>query len=150
VVVLGHTGEVEMASDEGLRWLEEVEVRPALRVAVLGLRSSDVGQVTLQVRSARGTLAPVTFVRLLGRMGDRFLATPLDVATAQPTPDTTRRLLTPAQRAVSDLLLTGATLAEIADALGVSAETVKSHTKNIYARLGVGSRVELARALANE
>jgi DNA-binding CsgD family transcriptional regulator len=55
--------------------------------------------------------------------------------------------LTEAQARVAQLLLTGATLTEIASALNVSAETIKSHTRAIYTRLGVSTRVELAAVL---
>lgn len=55
--------------------------------------------------------------------------------------------LTEAQTRVAQLLLTGATLVEIASALNVSAETIKSHTRAIYTRLGVSTRVELAAVL---
>ncbi len=58
-----------------------------------------------------------------------------------------RQLLSPTQQRVSELLLAGNSLAEIGESLGVDPETVKLHTKHIYSRLGVGSRLELARAL---
>lgn len=146
-VIVGQTGEVELASEDGQRWVDEVGVRDALRVVALGLRSGHAASVAIQLRTQSRALIPVTVVRLVGRMGDRFLVTPCSGDQASPTPPSPRDMLTAAQREVVDLLLTGATLAEIGEALGVSAETVKSHTKNIYARLGVGSRVELSQAL---
>lgn len=50
--------------------------------------------------------------------------------------------LSPAERRVWELLLTRATLREIADALFVSPETIKTQTRSIYRKLGVSSRRE--------
>jgi DNA-binding CsgD family transcriptional regulator len=52
--------------------------------------------------------------------------------------------LTPKEREVVRLVVTGRTLAEVGEALGVSRNTVHFHVKNIYDKLRVGSRVELA------
>jgi ATP/maltotriose-dependent transcriptional regulator MalT len=38
----------------------------------------------------------------------------------------------------------GRTNREVAEALGITAETVKKHTANIYGKLGVGNRTEAA------
>jgi DNA-binding CsgD family transcriptional regulator len=101
-----------------------------------------------RVFASDGSAHAVTIVRLLG-VDERFLA-----SRGAPHPGhegvEARRRLTPAQRRVCELLVTGATLAEIASALDVSAETVKSHTKAIYARLDVSTRVELVRVLRDE
>jgi LuxR family maltose regulon positive regulatory protein len=50
--------------------------------------------------------------------------------------------LTPAELRVWELLKSRMTLSEIADALYLSRETVKSHTGSIYRKLGVASRRE--------
>jgi DNA-binding CsgD family transcriptional regulator len=51
--------------------------------------------------------------------------------------------LTERQREVADFAAAGATAQEIADTLDISKNTVKQHLKNIYERLGIGSRAEL-------
>lgn len=51
--------------------------------------------------------------------------------------------LTPAERRVVELVVTGATNAEIAAELVVSRRTVESHLSRIYRKLGVDSRVRL-------
>jgi DNA-binding NarL/FixJ family response regulator len=51
--------------------------------------------------------------------------------------------LTQSERAVLDLLGVGRKNAEIARALHVSVETVRTHAKHIYRKLGVSSRGEL-------
>jgi DNA-binding NarL/FixJ family response regulator len=49
----------------------------------------------------------------------------------------------PRERAVLDLLLTGATEKSAAASLGVSPHTVHDYVKAIYRKLGIGSRSEL-------
>lgn len=51
--------------------------------------------------------------------------------------------LTPAERRVLAILRQGRTLEEVACALCVSRETVRSHTRSIYRKFGVASRAEL-------
>jgi DNA-binding CsgD family transcriptional regulator len=52
--------------------------------------------------------------------------------------------LTPSERRVAELAATGGTNREIAQALFVTPRTVEGHLTNVYAKLGVGSREELA------
>lgn len=59
----------------------------------------------------------------------------------KPTPDTSA--LSPREREVLDLLLSGKRRSEISEILYVGEETVKSHIKNIYAKLEVKSIHEL-------
>jgi DNA-binding CsgD family transcriptional regulator len=54
--------------------------------------------------------------------------------------------LTPLKRRIAAYAAQGATVAEIADVLGRSPETVRTHLKRIYEQLGVASRLELAEA----
>ena len=53
-------------------------------------------------------------------------------------------LLTPREADVLELLQEGRTNAQIAHALSIGVETVRTHARNIYRKLGVGSRRELA------
>lgn len=55
--------------------------------------------------------------------------------------------LTPAQRRVAAYAAVGATVDEIARAVSSRRETVRTHLKEVYRRLDVASRLELARAL---
>lgn len=57
--------------------------------------------------------------------------------------------LTPREREVLGLLRTGATTATIAEELGISTATVRNHLQNVFAKLGVHTRVE-AVAHAND
>jgi DNA-binding CsgD family transcriptional regulator len=54
-------------------------------------------------------------------------------------------LLTPREAEVLDLLQDGATNAEIAHELSIGIETVRTHARHIYRKLGIGSRRELTR-----
>lgn len=64
-------------------------------------------------------------------------------------PATRRRVqLTPRETAVADELSRSETVAEIAAALVVSPNTVKSQLRSLYRKLGVSSRVDALRALA--
>ncbi|GAA1671375.1 hypothetical protein GCM10009830_16720 [Glycomyces endophyticus] len=57
--------------------------------------------------------------------------------------------LTPHQLRIARLVATGATNREVARSLSLSVRTVDHHLRNIFAALGVRSRVELARLVAD-
>jgi DNA-binding NarL/FixJ family response regulator len=57
------------------------------------------------------------------------------------------RELTGREREIAELVARGHTNKEVAAALFISEKTVERHLSSIYARLGIRSRVELARAL---
>jgi DNA-binding NarL/FixJ family response regulator len=54
-------------------------------------------------------------------------------------------LLTPREAQVLEQLQAGATNAEIAHELSIGIETVRTHARHIYRKLGIGSRRELTR-----
>jgi DNA-binding NarL/FixJ family response regulator len=54
-------------------------------------------------------------------------------------------VLTPREADVLELLQNGATNAQIAQTLMIGIETVRTHARNIYRKLGISSRRELAR-----
>jgi DNA-binding NarL/FixJ family response regulator len=54
-------------------------------------------------------------------------------------------LLTPREADVLELLQDGATNAQIAHTLSIGIETVRTHARNIYRKLGISSRRDLAR-----
>ena len=58
--------------------------------------------------------------------------------------------LTARETEVSELLQDGRTNAEIAEELSIGIETVRTHARSIYRKLGVPSRRELARAAQQE
>jgi NarL family two-component system response regulator LiaR len=58
-----------------------------------------------------------------------------------PAPD----LLTPREADVLELLQSGMTNAQIAHELSIGVETVRTHARNIYSKLGISKRRDLAR-----
>lgn len=58
--------------------------------------------------------------------------------------------LTAREREIADLVAAGRTNREVAEQLVLSAKTIEAHLRNIYAKLGVRSRVELARAVERD
>jgi LuxR family maltose regulon positive regulatory protein len=79
-----------------------------------------------------GTLAP----RLL-EQAESALRLVVDVSGARPV---VIDELTAREQAVLGLLPTGLSAREIGDELGISRDTIKTHTKRIYQKLGVSSR----------
>ena len=58
--------------------------------------------------------------------------------------------LTAREREIADLVAAGRTNREVAEQLVLSAKTIEAHLRNIYAKLGVRSRVELARTVERD
>lgn len=56
--------------------------------------------------------------------------------------------LTDREQQVLELLVTGWTNADVANSLGITERTVKAHISSIYAKLGVGNKVELLNMIA--
>ena len=57
--------------------------------------------------------------------------------------------LTPAESRVAALLALGGTAADVATSLGVSESTIRTHVRNVLAKLGVASKTELVRLLGH-
>jgi DNA-binding CsgD family transcriptional regulator len=79
-------------------------------------------------------------VRELRRLGHR-------VARSRPAADgEPLGALTDREREIAALVVAGRTNREVAEQLFLSPKTIEAHLRNVYAKLGVRSRVELARA----
>lgn len=137
VAVLAANGAMQ-ASDDGarktlaerpglVRLLEEEVARRPVRSAIL---HSDAEARLRELRGAKACflveLGPVRLVRLS--------------ADAD---------LSPSQRQVVSYAVAGATVQEIAHTLEAGHETIRSHLREAYRRLGVANRLELARALGH-
>ena len=132
-------GRLEHASEAFVRWAgDDRRVWVERRV-----RAFDAGKKRSGTELYGG--AEIRLVRLDTGHGVRYLVTVERAAlwTLQPVDRLTHR-----QQEVADYARCGATTQEIADTLGLSRHTVKEHLRNIYARLGIGSRAELANALS--
>ena len=67
-----------------------------------------------------------------------------------PAPPTDGGVLAPRQAAIANLLLTDLSFSQIAAKLHISVNTVKSHVKAIYEKLGVDSRQDVARVVTTQ
>jgi ATP/maltotriose-dependent transcriptional regulator MalT len=81
-------------------------------------------------------------VRELRRLGHRVVRAARDTSTGPLAPLTTR------EREIAELVAAGRTNREVAEQLVLSTRTIEAHLRNIYGKLGVRSRVELARTAA--
>ena len=77
-----------------------------------------------------------------GEAGPRFV---VRVLSAERPRRPASVSLTPRQLELADLAASGCTRRDIALRLGMTENTVKTHLKEIYARLGISTRAELAR-----
>jgi DNA-binding CsgD family transcriptional regulator len=81
-------------------------------------------------------------VRELRKLGHRV------VRAAREPGDGPLGALTAREREIAELVADGRTNREVAEQLVLSAKTIEAHLRNIYAKLGVRSRVELARRVS--
>lgn len=111
-----------------------------------------VGELRRFQRNGRATAAvaldfgEVRFTRIATRRSLRFLVE-LPLQTARTANE---KLLTKTQIQVARRAAQGATLSEIARVIGRSPDTVRAHLREVYRRLEVSSRLELARALVRD
>jgi ATP/maltotriose-dependent transcriptional regulator MalT len=144
-VVLGNAVEAVIASKSGtpdalerVRGLEHVAFEiGALDLLVVAYRACPE-LLTILLRTSKDR----RMHSLLARVGDADLA----AAAGDPVLDAADRtsLLSPRERDVYELLLTGLTSQQIAKILFIEPSTVKVHTHHIYDKLGVRSRRALA------
>jgi two-component system NarL family response regulator len=148
-----------LGADNGLEVLDHVRRRnPDVRVVVLTAMSDDVDAIVQAVRrGAVGWLSKTESADLVARVirgaADRGGWIPPDLLG-----DVLRRLpmggegtgsgsrllgeLTPREREVLQCMVDGLSRAEIAGRLGLSANTVRTHTQNLLAKLDLHSALE--------
>ena len=138
-VLLRGDGRIDSVSLEGEAWLERKGIAGELRRRVrdLDARREPAESAPLEVSETR-------IVRIQMKEGFRYLAC-LQPASWLQRP--AEMILTPLQRSIAEATSAGMTIAEIADDLGRSPETVRDHLAAVYRKLRVSSRVELAAAL---
>ena len=130
-----------LAADAGAEpWLGQGDRLARIPTLLRSAREGDavdgpLDGARIQLRAARGTLGPA------------WLGT---LSTPEPLERASDGMLTPTQRAVAGYAAVGATSAEIARTLGIRVETVRTHIRDIYTRLGISTRAELARRWASE
>ena len=99
--------------------------------------------VRLATAHARSQSQAVVLVEFLQRLQDAGAASP-GASTAAPQTAATGPRLSPREHGIWVLITQGLSNKEIARNLGLTAETVKSHLKNIYPKLGVQNRAQAA------
>jgi two-component system nitrate/nitrite response regulator NarP len=114
--------------------LDPEPIMEALRLRVDGLVLKGAGGEII-LRAAQSVLAGVQWI---DREAMDQVAGLIGQAAEAPTP------LTPRETDVVRLVAQGRRNKEIARDLGISEGTVKMHLHNLYEKLGVGSRTELA------
>lgn len=130
-------GTIDHASCGARAWLEKRELLDAVRDAV---RAADAGRAPASAFALHGAEARVSRLDATGSLAYLLQLRPLR-AIERAIPLGRR------QQEVAELVAAGATVAEAARHIGISAETVRSHLRVVYRRLGARSRVELLRAL---
>ena len=68
----------------------------------------------------------------------------LEIGKSNEGPDGKQILLTFREREILSMIATGLSKDDIADDLGISPHTVKTHTHNIYQKINVTSRIKAA------
>jgi DNA-binding NarL/FixJ family response regulator len=122
---------------------DDDEALKAIRSGATGYLSKDLDPAALP-RILRGVAyGEAAFSRRLAMMlADHYRRGPRGGAGFRPV----RSTLTDREWEVLDLLASGARTEEIAQTLVLSTETVRSHLKNLYRKLGVRSRAEAIEA----
>lgn len=139
-VITNDGGEVESASISGWAWLTEGALGDALTAEIRALAGAGAARGAISLPEVE-----VMIVRLEGAGDRRWLAT-IHARVERSSP--AEAALTPVQREVASLAVTGSTIPEIARHMERSQETIRSHMREIYRRLDIASRVELVHALA--
>lgn len=134
-VGLGHASK-QIAYTLGLS-TASVTTHASRAAAKLGLRNRAELAAFFSLRGARAKLVEVALA------GERFL-----IGASAALDERRLALLTPSEREVAALLIAGSSNADIALRRSASERTVANQARAIYRKLGVGSRVELAVALA--
>jgi two-component system, NarL family, response regulator LiaR len=114
--------------------LEDAAVADAVRAGAIGylLKDAESHELVTAIKAAAAGqvyLTPAALARLMR-----------DVTVPEKTVDA----LTPREKDVLRLLAAGKSNREIADALAISDQTVKSHVSHVLDKLGVGSRTQAA------
>ena len=124
---------------------DEDKIFSAVQAGASGYLLKDAGPeavvaAVLEIAAGGAPTSPLVARKLLGYVREHESA----AARSAVALDDLR--LTPRETEVLGRLVEDATEADIADALGVSPHTIRTHVKNLYAKLQVHSRAQAVRA----
>lgn len=159
IVVLDDDGRVVSSTPRALDWLGPIDDdrlqrsavvhEVAMRARALAGGDLDGAPAVAKVRAVSGEWLVVRGSCLEAEGQTAVLLEPARRA------DVARLLmhlheLTPRERQVTQLLLTGMSTSDIAAELWITPDTLKGHVKSVFAKLGVSSRPELFARLSHE
>ncbi len=133
---------VRSASKEGEAWLARAPFRRMLESFVQDFAAGRSGRNADALDRCEARV-----VRIETQEGARWLAC---LRRSEMIVRSSEAMLTRQQREVAKFAAAGATASEIASALDRKTATVRAHLREIYRKLGVASRVDLARVLGSD
>jgi len=115
----------------------------ALRAGASGYLTKNASEADIVAAVTAAASGAAPFSPEIGRrVAASFWSAP---AGPRPSAPVAAVVLTPREREILDLICSGASYSDIGSALGIALGTVQSHVKNVYGKLGVGSKVEAMR-----
>ena len=155
LIVLSPTGDIVGSNPAGERWMDElgtasgdrgaapIEVQ-SVAASLRSLLAGDAAPPRLRIRTKAGRWI-VLHASWMHVAGEEAIA--VIVEEAMPTEVAPLIMLayglTERERAVTGLVSSGLSTAEIATELHITADTVQDHLKSIFRKTGAGSRMEL-------
>jgi DNA-binding CsgD family transcriptional regulator len=133
LILLSECGEIAFRSDSGRHWQSDARLLERLRKAIRAPGSPRC----FSVCDAVVRITPVE-----GDQGKRLFCA--EVLPVEEWTIPKLATLSVQKRRVAELAALGATAAEIARSLDVTAATVRTYLRQIYAQLGIATRLELA------
>ena len=145
----GNADRARVALEEGIEHAEAVcgSFDQALLFDALGRllrRQGERRQAASRLQAAVDRYGRLRAVPFLSRCGDELAACGLHPAPRIPGP----MRLSPREQAVVRLTVRGLTNRQIASELVISVKTVECHLVNVFAKLGVSTRTQLAAKVA--
>ena len=159
LVVLDDDGRVVSSTRQALDWLGPLDDEHLHRTAVvhevatharaLADGGAEGPPAVARLRAVTGEWLVVRGSRLDGEGRTAVLVEPAHRSDVAPVLLHLHEL-TPREREVARLLVTGMATADIAAELWITPDTLKGHVKSVFAKLGVSSRPELFARLTQE
>lgn len=124
---------------------DDEAVFSALRAGASGYITKDAPNRDIVDAVQSGASGAAPFSPDIGRrVAASFWSSPDEQAANEPDP---AAALTARERQILELICKGASYRAIGAALGITLGTVQTHVKNVYRKLGVGSKIEAIRCV---